>query len=260
MPFTLAHPAFALPLRRLGLPVAALAAGSMAPDLPLYAAAVGPVPVAGRYAHTHSAVGIVTLDLALGLALWAVWEWLLRAPVHDALPDAVRRRAHALVGPGPRGPVAGLTVVLAVVLGAASHVGVDELTHPGRWGATHVSWLAQTHLGLPGTAWLQLAGGAGGLLVLGAVTALGWWRSPVVERPRRCPAYAPWIARAAALATGVVVSAATVAAVAGVGTHQVAYHVATLGVLLMGGVLLVAAVGWHLARARAEAAEQPSET
>ena len=96
--------------------------------------------------------------------------------------------------------------------------------------------------------------------VLGAVTTLGWWRSLAVERPRRCPAYAPWIARAAALATGVVVAAATGAAVSGVGMHRVAYRVATLGVLLVGGVLLVAAVGWHLARARAEAAEQPSET
>ncbi|QWC85882.1 DUF4184 family protein [Nocardioidaceae bacterium] len=35
MPVTVAHPAAILPLRRLGLPTAALAAGAMAPDVPL---------------------------------------------------------------------------------------------------------------------------------------------------------------------------------------------------------------------------------
>mgnify|MGYP003438723927 CR=1 FL=1 len=45
MPFTLAHPAILLPLapaaRRFGVPFAALAAGSMAPDVPLFVPAIG---------------------------------------------------------------------------------------------------------------------------------------------------------------------------------------------------------------------------
>ena len=42
MPFTLAHPAVVLPLRGLGLPMTALVAGSMAPDLPQMLGFSGP--------------------------------------------------------------------------------------------------------------------------------------------------------------------------------------------------------------------------
>ncbi|MBU8579821.1 DUF4184 family protein [Brevibacterium luteolum] len=38
-------------------------------------------------------------------------------------------------------------VVFAIIIGAATHAGRDELTHEGRWAHTHLPWFAQTRLG-----------------------------------------------------------------------------------------------------------------
>jgi hypothetical protein len=63
MPFTLSHPAAVLPLAGTGFPVAALVAGSMAPDVPMFtttAHATGGRPrLAGRSAPV--AIGTAAL-------------------------------------------------------------------------------------------------------------------------------------------------------------------------------------------------------
>lgn len=82
MPFTPSHIAAVLPLRGRagrGLPIAALAAGSVSPDLLYFQPFVDwrlvtPSP--------HSLAGIVTWDLLLGFALWVG----LRQPVTPAAP------------------------------------------------------------------------------------------------------------------------------------------------------------------------------
>lgn len=38
-------------------------------------------------------------------------------------------------------------VVFAIIIGAATHAGRDELTHEGRWAHTHLPWFVQTRLG-----------------------------------------------------------------------------------------------------------------
>ncbi|GAA0250852.1 hypothetical protein GCM10010492_58880 [Saccharothrix mutabilis subsp. mutabilis] len=64
MPFTFAHPAAVLPLRRrLWSP--GPVTGSVAPDLAYH------LPVPGGADLTHSVLGVVGVDLLLGLALLA---------------------------------------------------------------------------------------------------------------------------------------------------------------------------------------------
>lgn len=67
MPITPAHAVVAIPLRRLGLPVGALAVGSMVPDVAVFLPRVFP------YDLTHSARGVVTVDVAVGLVAVLAW-------------------------------------------------------------------------------------------------------------------------------------------------------------------------------------------
>lgn len=68
MPFTPAHVAAVLPLRgRWGLPFAALAAGSMSPDLPYF------LPFTLTRAATHS-IWSVPLAVMIGAATHVAWD------------------------------------------------------------------------------------------------------------------------------------------------------------------------------------------
>lgn len=220
MPLTGSHPAAVLPL--LGLPAlpllgvplvpAALVAGSMAPDLPLFV----PLPLPTWAAHAPS--GIVGVDLALAAALLAAWRALLQPVLLAASPAGLRFR----LGPpfavptrtsaGGRGPAAG-TAALAVsaAAGAATHLGWDAFTHDGRLGVRHIGWLRAAHGPLPGYEWAQYASGVVGAAVL-ARWAVRWYRrTPPREPPEPSEGQAePVMPRTAAAAgAAAVVLAAT---------------------------------------------------
>ncbi|MCA0253230.1 MAG: DUF4184 family protein [Actinobacteria bacterium] len=200
MPFTPSHIAAVLPLRGRagrGLPIAALAAGSVSPDLLYFQPFVDwrlvtPSP--------HSLAGIVTWDLLLGFALWAAWRAGAH-PLHDLMPDPVRRRWQ----PG-RWPADGLgwaMAVAALLVGAITHVVWDEFTHAGRFGATHLAWLATeygTPFGaLPGYRLAQYASGFIGLVIVLWV-GLRQPVTPAAPRPRPALARsASWVVAASAI-------------------------------------------------------------
>lgn len=180
MPFTLSHPLAVLPLRRSGLPVSALVAGSMVPDLPLFARS-------GRgYALSHSFVGVVTLDVVMTMAVLGLWFALVRDAVVDLSPAAVRSRLPAHVRIAPR---TWLLAVPAAAIGALTHVVWDAFTHAGRWGVDAIGWLQRDHLGIAGSRWAQDVSSLVGLVVLCAA-ALSFLRS----RPpsRTTPAHPRW--------------------------------------------------------------------
>ncbi len=178
MPFTVSHVAAVLPLRRsarlrAALPFAALAAGAMTPDLPVL------VPwsshLGAGYARTHSLLGVLTLDVLLGVGFWAAWR--LVAPVLRRLsPRPIRER---WMLPSTRTGLA--RVPLAVALGAGTHVTWDSFTHTGRFGTRHIAVLADPQpwlpLGLPGHSYAQYLSSVVGLVVL-AVAATRLPRVP----------------------------------------------------------------------------------
>ncbi|HET7823087.1 MAG TPA: DUF4184 family protein [Ornithinibacter sp.] len=159
MPFTVSHVAAVLPVvgRSGRLPAAALVIGSMTPDYPWFL-------TRGRTAgFSHSLLGVVTVDLAVGLLAVVLWRRWAQAPVRDLVPRLVGERLPRPPGLVPRDlPWA----ALGVVLGALTHVVWDSFTHAGRWGVEVVPWLHTEHLGLPGYAWAQYASGLLGLAVL----------------------------------------------------------------------------------------------
>ncbi|MGW5677051.1 DUF4184 family protein [Streptomyces sp. NPDC003860] len=107
MPFTLSHPAAILPLIRHPLVVPALIAGSMAPDVPVFARtqateAVWWEPLFNQ-THTHSAAGAVGVDLGYALGLMGLYL-LLKRPVLALVPPlAARAGIREAGGPRPHG-------------------------------------------------------------------------------------------------------------------------------------------------------------
>ncbi|HEY6889589.1 MAG TPA: DUF4184 family protein, partial [Solirubrobacter sp.] len=120
MPFTGSHPAAVVPLLRTGLVPSALVIGSMIPDLPYYV----PVPVSSTV--THSAAGVIGVDLVLGVAVFAVWQLVLAPAVVGLAPPGVRDRLAPGLPVHPRRHVRSLAAVALVlaslVIGAATHV------------------------------------------------------------------------------------------------------------------------------------------
>ncbi|WP_284302820.1 DUF4184 family protein [Mobilicoccus caccae] len=242
MPVTFAHPVAVLALRRTPLPMSALVIGSMVPDLPLF------LPWAPLdYATTHTPLGLVTVDVVIGVLVWAVWHAVIRAPVLDAAPSPLRRRIAS--APAPRGMRA-LLVPVAVAVGATTHVVWDEFTHIGRWGERHITWLAEVHAGLPGVKWAQYVSGVGGLLLLAVVVAILLYRTPPApQAPRARPRLAPWIL--AAPTGAVALTAAVVVATASeISLRSVAYGVITQGAVAGVAVLTLTCALWHVAPRR----------
>lgn len=244
MPFTVSHAAAALPLLRTGLPASALVIGTMSPDLPYYLPL--PLPLPAGWA-THSAVGVVTVDLLLAAGAWALWHGLLVAPALAAAPTGLRARLVGCVAVGLRlrlssaGQV--FLVLLSLVVGAATHVLWDEFSHPGRWGTRHIALLEDEVGGLPGYRWVQYASGlVGGLALL--AWGVGWWRRTAPE-PAGPGRWWPWATLAA---TGLL--AAVAGAATGETYRQAAFRAATQGGGAAVGAALLLALAWHLTRAR----------
>ena len=71
-------------------------------------------------------------------------------------------------------------MIIAVGLGAATHLAWDSLTHDWMWGTQHIAWLAERHGPLLGFQWVQKVSDFVGLAVVAAWVA-SWWRSAPVR-------------------------------------------------------------------------------
>ena len=180
MPFTPAHAAAALPVRRLwpALPFSALVIGSMSPDFE-YLLRLAPT---SRLAH--SLAGLVVFCVPAGLFVWAIFTHLVRPAILDVMPDGMARA----VSPA-RTPVG--TAALAIAIGALTHLVWDSFTHAHDWTVEHWSVLrapVSSRL-LPGMAWyklLQHASTVCGLAVL-AIAVFGWVRATPADARRFGP-------------------------------------------------------------------------
>jgi len=177
MPFTLSHPAAAIPLRRplgRGADLVALVIGSMSPDFTYY------LPVAIKRAPTHTFAALFWFCLPVGVLTYLVFDQLLKAPCAFLLPAALRRRLGEV---SPHRPSAArlAAVALSVVAGAATHVVWDSFTHGGGAvpAALPAMGVAFAHIwGVPLTGYrlLQHASSFGGAVAL-ALWLRRWYRT-----------------------------------------------------------------------------------
>jgi Domain of unknown function (DUF4184) len=239
VPMTLAHPAAVLPLRRLGMPIGAMAIGSMIPDVPLF------MRWSSGYQVSHSFAGVFTVDLIAALVVLYGWNAFVRDALVDLAPDAVRVRLPARHRLSRR---QWLLAPAAAVLGSVTHLAWDAFTHPGRWGVAHVAWLRTDLGGLPAFKWAQYASGLIGLaVVLWAVIAD--LRSRPASRPlRRRGLPAPVLPL-------VVCAAGTYGLLAGLdrvsrGLHAVAFHGVVQGIVAAAAGMSITCIAWMFATGR----------
>lgn len=185
MPFTLTHVAAVVPVKYVagGLSFTALAIGSMVPDLPMF------FGMFAAYPKTHSLPGIFTACLPLGLGVYILFQLLVRTPMLELMPDAIRDRL------GARRPhdlryIA--VVVLSLIIGAATHVLWDSFTHSTGWGVSQFPQL-QTQYVLFGRSYgvykLLQHGSSIVFLPLLAIALYRWTRTPILSAVHPCQSH-----------------------------------------------------------------------
>jgi hypothetical protein len=134
MPFTLAHPAAILPLRRycprfLSFP--ALVIGSVSPDAGYLFKGLN------LEGFSHCFVGSFAFDLPVGVLMLVLFYWL-RAPVVGLIPQRSRQVFLPLCQRPPGSP---LVAVLSLLIGTWTHLLWDSFTHRHGWLVEHLSIL-----------------------------------------------------------------------------------------------------------------------
>lgn len=125
MPFTFAHPAVVLPIKRhfkfFNLP--ALIVGSVVPDFGYYF----PTP---KYFNdlSHTFGGLFFFSLPIGLIIFCFY-CLLRIPFTFVLPEPHRLAMKQFSGKIEANPFYILSMLISIIIGAATHILWDSFTH-----------------------------------------------------------------------------------------------------------------------------------
>jgi len=137
MPFTLAHPAAVLPLRRFRfLLTVPLVIGSVVPDVPYYF----PRRIAQLWNDTHTLDGSFFICLPLGMAL-LVAVVLLRDPLTVLLSPRARTACLRSIEEFAKRPMHWPIALLSLLIGTWTHIGWDSFTHPDGWMTMRVAAL-----------------------------------------------------------------------------------------------------------------------
>ena len=233
MPFTFAHPAAILPLRRSRfMQTVPLIIGSLVPDVPYFF----PGRIGRVFPDTHTLYGSFAICLPLGMAL-LVLTLLLREPLTVLLGARVRHICLRSIERFNARPLHWPIALLSILIGSWTHIAWDSFTHQTGWTATRVAALsapislfgwdtATSHL-------LQYVSSVFGLVVLAI-----WFRSLVVRVPAaiiedQSRPRASWLVLT-------VISLASV--LIGVSRAYLAWHASTY--YHLGYLLLTRTIGW----------------
>jgi len=179
MPFTLAHPAAVLPLRRFGfLQTVPLIIGSLVPDVPYYF----PARLGRMLNDTHTWYGSFAVCLPLGLAL-LVLTILLKEPLTALLGPRARWVCRRSLERFAGRPWQWLIALFSILVGTWTHIVWDSFTHSTGWIVQHVSALSASIsvLGweMQVSHFLQYLSSVFGLAVLAF-----WWQGLLARDPQ----------------------------------------------------------------------------
>lgn len=136
MPFTLAHPAASVPFAKYGLPLSALVVGSMAPDFPYF------IHFSTSHQYGHTLPGIFLFCVPIGLIVLWLFHSFLKLPLLSLLPAIHQARLVSTANTFRFSPLRNfLLVIVALLLGAFTHVAWDSFTHANGWSVQHISVL-----------------------------------------------------------------------------------------------------------------------
>jgi hypothetical protein len=215
MPFTFSHPAAIIPLRRLRMPLSALAVGAMSPDFAYF------IPGFEWHHHLgHTAEGSFYFCIPIGVFVLWLFHALLRGPIVALLPRYQRERLLAV--PQFTWRNRWPSIVLAVWIGAATHILWDAWTHPHGLGAELFPVLRSlVAIGPLNVSWvtvLQLGSSIAGLLIV-AWCYLRWLKHAPVADIEHLPHVHPTVRTVLLL-----VFVALLAGTAGVISLEPEYH------------------------------------
>ena len=242
MPFTFAHPAAVLPLRRFKfLHTVPLVVGSIAPDLPYYV----PARLYRLTLDTHTALGTLWPDLPIGFAV-LLFGFLLRGPLTALMTPRARALCLQSLERFKNEPRHWLLALLAIYLGAWTHIAWDSFTHENGWMVRRIAALsAPITIGdYTGTLChvLQYVSSVAGLLIL----AVWYFRlpTPVADAPNASlvspSGRVVLLLLASTAATAIGVYFGVHAAAGGRSNYQVIYLLLTRAIMSFGMLYLLA--------------------
>lgn len=207
MPFTISHVAvvlpFSRPLARWRL-LSATIVGSMVPDFGLL------MPWRPPRVETHSALGLLTFCLPVGLVTFWVFQQLLKTPLISVLPDAAFARWRRFAEPADiRSVTQWIVAACGVLAGAVTHLIWDAFTHEGARGIRMIPVLVDPVVDIAGhrligVRLLQDVSSLIGLIIVLAIVAYGLRRGQAIAaddaRPLAANERHRWIAAYAAMA------------------------------------------------------------
>jgi len=139
MPFTISHAAIVLPFSRLLARwrlLSAVVIGAMVPDFGLF------FPWRVYRFETHSITALWTFCLPLGLTTYWIFQYLIKTPLLEVLPEGAYARWRPFSSPAEfANPRQWLTAAGGVLVGAVSHLLWDAFTHENARGVRMIPWL-----------------------------------------------------------------------------------------------------------------------
>src|SRR5262249_173830 len=243
MPFTPAHAAAAWPLHKAlpRLPLSALIIGALSPDFEFF------LPLAPITRWAHKPAGLLLFGLPVSIAVWFVFKQIVRPALVDLLPSGLGRALRP-----PSASWAG--ALLAVALGALTHVAWDGFTHEHDWAV--VAWpLLRAEVAPTVMPRLRLYNVLQQLSTLGGLTAIviwatSWGRSQPPDARRWSEEQRTRAARAFSLVAAVTLVAAVVNAAQATAWLMRLSRFAVGGMIGFSVGLLLLGLG-HLATTRA---------
>lgn len=191
MPFTISHAAVVLPFSRLLARwrlLSAVVIGAMVPDFGLF------FPWRIHRFETHSALALLTFCLPVGMTTYWVFQFLVKTPLLEVLPEGAYARWRPFSSPGNFQSIRQWVLAACGILaGAVTHLVWDAFTHENARGIRMIPWLEDPvvdigshHLG--GVRLLQDGSSLIGLVIVLALVLYGLRRGreePVPARPLR---------------------------------------------------------------------------
>jgi hypothetical protein len=207
MPFTISHAAAVLPFSRLLARwrlLSAVVIGAMVPDFGLF------FPWRMHRFETHSAVALFTFCLPVGMAAYWAFQYLIKTPVLETLPNGAYARWRPFSSTANIGSVRQwILVAFGVLAGAVTHLVWDAFTHENARGVRLVPWVEEPidigahHMG--GVRLLQDGSSLIGLAVVLGLIVYGLrpgGDQPALPRPLRAAERRAWVAAYVAAAVG----------------------------------------------------------
>ncbi|MCM3626041.1 DUF4184 family protein [Paenibacillus glycanilyticus] len=195
MPYTLAHPLFAYPLKyvnRKFASVTGLVLGSMGPDLEYF------VHLQPHQTIGHTIMGLFLQVIPLSIVLGLLFHYVVKTSLALHLPSAfdLDKRAYGLLNRwNMRSFRAWLIYLLSVVIGFCTHVLIDGFTHESGYFVKHLTILNKTIvLNLPLFKILQYSFSLLGLAVIALTILSHLYRSdPQAKSIPAVPSYQKWL-------------------------------------------------------------------